>query len=390
MGPPPQKRRPKEPLPNGTKRQQRTSPRLSNISVTDDASSSRPSAPQPKPAQSFKERLFARPQKKREPTPEPAKIALHSRPQTTIAPFFNKIQAAFGEETQPPKQKQRQKQQEKEQEAVHISALPLKRQPTVQTRKRKRDSPAKEDTLSSETEEMLAELRAHYLTAATTLHSHALTSLAKAHSLLIQKLDNGIASSDEDFLQHAEKRARKLSLPLSEFAIRSDQRGSDGVLRSEKHVVRDLVKGVEKKLGEAEREMEGLWREWVESEEGLERVWEEVWGEVEDLGKRKEGSGEKGTGTGGKVDAGLDVDGDPTFGATSDDGGEAKAEAESHDVQDVLAKYEEAIKEEIENAGKEVTELTSLTYQMMKDLEKDYRKAIIPDLHLFYTSIEDV
>lgn len=159
MGPPPQKRRPKEPLPNNTKRQQRTSPRLANISVTDDASSSRPSAPQPKPAQSFKERLFARPQKKREPTPEPAKIALHSLPQTTIAPFFKKIQAAFGEETQPPKHKQRQKQQEKEQEAVHISALPLKRQPTVQTRKRKRDSPAKEDALSSETEEMLAELR---------------------------------------------------------------------------------------------------------------------------------------------------------------------------------------------------------------------------------------
>lgn len=170
MGPPPQKCRPKEPLPNGTKRQQRTSPRLANRVMNNDASSTRPSAPQPKPAQSFKERLFARPKKKKEPTPEPAKIELHSRPQTTIAPFFKKIQAAFGEETQPSKQQRRQKQQQQqeEQDAAHVPTLPLKRQPTstVQTRKRKRDSPAakvQEETLSAETEEMLNELKGTYV-----------------------------------------------------------------------------------------------------------------------------------------------------------------------------------------------------------------------------------
>ncbi|KAK1780845.1 hypothetical protein QBC45DRAFT_322750 [Copromyces sp. CBS 386.78] len=393
MGPPPQKRRPKEPLPNGHQRQQRTSSKLASNTVADEASSSCSSAPQPKPAQSFKERLFARPKKKRELTPEPAKIELHSRPQTTIAPFFKKIQAAFGDETQRPKQTQRQKQQAKEQEAAHVPTLPLKRQPTVQTRKRKRDPPVKEDTLSSETEEMLNELRAHYLTAATTLHSHALTSLTKAHTLLIQKLDDDIVASDEDFLQHAENRARKLSQPLSDFAIRSDQRGSDGVLRIEKHPVRDLVKGVEKKLGEAETEMEGLWREWVESEEGLERVWEEVWGEVEGVGKGKKAKNaedDKGKVAGREVegDAGEEGEGEDLFGANGEAGMET--EAEKLDGQDVLAKYEEAIQEEIEKAEEEVTELTNLTYQMMKDLEKDYRKAIIPDLHIFYTSLEDV
>lgn len=164
MGPPPRKRRPEEPLPNDHQRQRRTSPRLASKTVTDSATSSRPSAPQPKPGQSFKERLFARPKKAREPTPEPEKIELHSRPQTTIAPFFKKMQSAFGvDETQPPRHQQRKK-QEKVQEVVQNPSIPPKRQSTVQqTRKRKRDSPVKvqvqEDTLSSETEEMLAELR---------------------------------------------------------------------------------------------------------------------------------------------------------------------------------------------------------------------------------------
>lgn len=162
MEPPPQKRRPKEPLPNGHQRQRHTSPRLANGNVTDHTSFTRPAAPEPKPAQSFKERLFAHPKKKREPTPEPPMIELHSRPQTTIAPFFKKIQDAFGEETQLPRQNQRPKQQERQQATVQAPILSLKRQPAVQSRKRKRDSPAvkvQEDTLSSEAEEMLNELR---------------------------------------------------------------------------------------------------------------------------------------------------------------------------------------------------------------------------------------
>ncbi|EAA31839.1 hypothetical protein GE21DRAFT_8280 [Neurospora crassa] len=382
IGPPPQKRRPNEPLPNGTKRQQqRTSPRLANNKrVTDNASSSRPSAPQPKPAQTFKERLFSRPQKKRKPTPEPAKVDLHSRPQTTIAPFFKKLQAAFGEETQPAsKQKQQHKPHEKKSDYIRVPPPPTKQQqqqqPTVQTRKRKRESPVKQSKLSSETEDMLAELRAHYLTAATNLHSHALTSLTKAHSLVIKKLDDSIGSSEEKFLQDVEKRASRLSLPLSEFVIRSDQRGSDGVMRSEKHVISDLVKRVEKKLVKAETEMEGLWREWVESEKEMERVLENVLKEVEDLNKGK--SGKK-----------VDGEGDDPPGASGDAG--KALEAEKSDDRDMLTKYEEAIEEEVEKAEEEVTKLTLSTYQMMKDLEKDYRKVIIPDLHLFYTSIEDV
>ncbi|EGO60274.1 hypothetical protein NEUTE1DRAFT_143734 [Neurospora tetrasperma FGSC 2508] len=381
MGPPPPKRRPNEPLPNGTKRQQqRTSPRLANNKrVTDNASSSRPSAPQPKPAQTFKERLFSRPQKKRKPTPEPAKVDLHSRPQTTIAPFFKKLQAAFGEETQPAsKQKQQHKPHEKKSDYIRVPPPHLKQQqqqPTVQTRKRKRESPVKESKPSSETEDMLAELRAHYLTAATNLHSHALTSLTKAHSLVIKKLDEGIGSSEQKFLQDVEKRASRLSLPLSEFVIRSDQRGSDGVMRSEKHVISDLVKKVEKTLVKAEMELEGLWREWVESEKEMERVLENVLKEVEDLNTGK--SGKK-----------VDGEGDDLPGASGDAG--KALEADKSDERDMLTKYEEAIEEEVERAEEEVTKLTLSTYQMMKDLEKDYRKAIIPDLHLFYTSIEDV
>ncbi|KAK3392129.1 hypothetical protein B0T20DRAFT_362378 [Sordaria brevicollis] len=394
MGPPPPKRQPKESFPNGHQPQRRTSPRPNSNSGNGDASRLRPSAPESKPAQSFKERLFARP-KKREPTPEPPMIELHSRPQTTIAPFFQKIQAAFGEETQPSRQNKRQRHQDTKQATVHPPTLPHKRHSTVQSRKRKRESPviAQEDSLSSEAEDMLDELRTHYLTAATTLHSHALTSLTKAHTFLIEKLDTDIVGSDEDFLQHAEKRARKLAAPLSGFTIRSEQRGSDGVMRVEKHVIGDLVESAEKKLADTERELEGLWREYVESEEGLERVWEEVSKEIEEMKsgkgrKKKEEGGKKGV-QGSGLDNREGEENLAEMGANDDDGKEAKSE-DGLDEQEVLAKYEEAIQEEIEKAEEEVTELTSLTYQMMKDLEKDYRKAIIPDLHLFYTSIEDV
>lgn len=196
---------------------------------------------------------------------------------------------------------------------------------------------------------------AHYLTAATNLHSHALTSLTKAHSLVIKKLDDEIGSSAEKFLQHVEKRASRLSLPLSEFVIRSDQRGDDGVMRSEKHVIKDLVKRVEKKLVNTEKEMEGLWKEWLESEKGLERVLEEVLKEVEDLNKGK--SGKK-------------VDGESNYLLGASEDAEKAPKVQRSDERDMLTKYEEAIAEEVEKAGEEVTKLTLSTYQMMKDLEK--------------------
>lgn len=210
------------------------------------------------------------------------------------------------------------------------------------------------------------------------MHTHALTSFTKAHTLLIQKLDTDIVASDEDFLQHAEKRARKLAAPLSEFIIRSEQRGSDGMMRSEKHVVRELVERAEKKLTETEKEMEGLWREWVESEEGLERVWEEVSKEMDEMkkgkkaGKKNEDGKERAQGSDKlEVPPGLDNGkGEDLLETNGDDGGKETRTEDDLDEKDVLAKYEEAIQEEIEKAEEEVTELTNLTYQMMRDLEK--------------------
>lgn len=126
-------------------------------------------------------------------------------------------------------------------------------------------------------------------------------------------------------------------------------------MRSEKHVIRDLVKKVEKKLVKAETEIEGLWREWVESEKEMERVLEKVLKEVEDLNKGK--SGKK-----------VDGEGNDLLGASGD--AEKTPEVEKSNEQDMLTKYEEAIQEEVEKAEEEVTKLTLSTYQMMKDLEK--------------------
>ncbi|GAB1315103.1 hypothetical protein MFIFM68171_05313 [Madurella fahalii] len=317
------------------KKQHLPSPRPTNPSSTDNitpSSSSVERNPKPKPAQSFRDRLLP-PPKEAAPLPSvtggPAEKRLHGKP--SIAPFFKRIEAAFQEKPSATK-------------GINSHAATTARVLSL--------SP------SPDPENLVKQLKDHYLQTATSLHRLATAHLSQTHTRLTNKLNHTILSPDESFLAETEANIKKLSLPLDKFTIRSQQRcpGPDGTtaMRNEENSVGELLARAEEQVKEFEKEVGGLWQEWAVAEAEVKGVLTAIFPSPVD--------GENG----------------------DEHGGEREG-----DEADLLRMFRETIETEIAEAEEVVVELGEEAVGMMKEIEKDFRKATLPDLHAFFQSIDE-
>jgi hypothetical protein len=90
--------------------------------------------------------------------------------------------------------------------------------------------------------------------------------LTQTHSDLTRKMTQSL-QGEAGFLAQTEQHIKKISLPLENFRIRSQQRrGADGVLKNEENSVGELITRAEEQVREFEREVGGLWKEWAVAE----------------------------------------------------------------------------------------------------------------------------
>ncbi|KAK4148018.1 uncharacterized protein C8A04DRAFT_23810 [Dichotomopilus funicola] len=239
----------------------------------------------------------------------------------SVAPFFQRTKAAFSDE------------------------------PALNTKKTaKTNSPSQRHPVDAD--DLIQQLKEHYLQTATSLHQSAIIRLDQTHADLSRKLTQAVTKADDAFLEATESHITKLAEPLSVFRIRSQQRSADGSLRTRDDAVGDLVARAEAQVREFERDMGRLWEEWMV----MEREAKELVGEVVAAVSRGSGAG--------KI-RGTDETGD------------------------VLSRFREAIVGEIDAAEEGVADLGEEALCAMKEIEKNFRKATLPDLHTFFQSIDE-
>ncbi|KAL2196158.1 hypothetical protein P885DRAFT_61355 [Corynascus similis CBS 632.67] len=159
----------------------------------------------------------------------------------SVAPFFRRIEAAFQDKP----------------------AIATKPRRAVASEMEPARSP------SPDAEDLIQQLKEHYLQTATTLHESATMRLAQVHTDLCRQLRQTIVRSDAAFLASAEAHANKLAQPLAAVQIRSQRRGvRDGAALSwsEERSTGELVARAEEQLAQFERGVAGLWAEWAAAE----------------------------------------------------------------------------------------------------------------------------
>ncbi|KAK0720734.1 hypothetical protein B0H67DRAFT_200876 [Lasiosphaeris hirsuta] len=173
--------------------------------------------------------------------------------------------------------------------------------------------------------------------------------LEQTHSKLLGELSDTV-KTENSLLTKMEKQDKTLYAPLSQFTIRSEQRNSiDGTINIKKETVGNLVSGVETKLKEFEADISRLWKEWESAEAEVESIFREM-APVE---KGQQGNG-----------------------------GTAR-------LAETMIKFRDAIEKEISKAQEEVDALGNAAVNTLKNIEKEFRKATIPDYHIYYQSIDE-
>ncbi|KAL2261915.1 hypothetical protein VTK26DRAFT_3008 [Humicola hyalothermophila] len=312
------------------------SPGATNPSSTDSiiASSSLSIPPKRKSArttQSLQARLLPVP-KRTTPTYlgglPTAEKAPRSKP--SVASFFGRIEAALEAAPRPTS-------------TDHVN--------TTTHRRSRSSSPTPED--------LIKQLKEHYLLTASNLHTQATMRLAQTHSDLVRQLDRSVRG-EADFLVKTEKHIKDLTTPLDKFRIRSQQRRpGESTASTEENSVGELIARAEEQVREFEKAVGVLWREWADAEE-------EVKGLLRGVGNV--------VGTGTEVGEGL--------GGAEDAGGKGEAE-------DIVKRFGEVVEREIAEAEEEAVELGEKAVGLIKDIEKDFRKTTLPDLHTFFQSIDE-
>ncbi|KAK0754680.1 hypothetical protein B0T18DRAFT_42739 [Schizothecium vesticola] len=197
---------------------------------------------------------------------------------------------------------------------------------------------------------LIKKLKKHYQENAETLQKKATTQLQQAYSDLSYRLRDTL-KGETAFLAAIETQNRTLCAPLSQEEIRYDEYGpADGEVRTIRKVVGSLVTDVETKLSKVEADVNQLWAEWETAEAEVEKVYRETL-------------------------PNQDGQDDPT--------------ADTARFTDILARFRTAIGKEIEDAEAEVDQLSEAAIIMMKEIEKDFRKQTVPDLHIFFQSIDE-
>ncbi|KAK3377910.1 hypothetical protein B0H63DRAFT_478347 [Podospora didyma] len=216
----------------------------------------------------------------------------------------------------------------------------------------------------TERDELIRQLKDHFLSTADNLHQRAMSDLAKVHDNLARKLRHAM-DADNAVLRRLRKQVRTISKPLSEFTVASQLRGPDGVLKPKASTVGALHAEAQGQLEELEAQINQLWKDWAASEIELEKIRNECF--PPDASPATEGKKRKRD----------EDDAEPSAPAVA--GGQ---------LEKRVAEILEAIEENIQKAEEEVIDLGNTTARLMKEIERDYRKAVIPDLHLYYQSID--
>ncbi|KAG7289686.1 hypothetical protein NEMBOFW57_006062 [Staphylotrichum longicolle] len=208
---------------------------------------------------------------------------------------------------------------------------------------------------SPDAEDLIQQLKEHYLQTATTLHTRATLRLTQTHADLARELAQSLTARDEAFLARAEAQIKTLAQPLDKFRIRAQrqrQRGADddngSAPHSEENSVGELVARAEAQVRRFEEEVRRLWAEWAAAE-----------GEVKELVRG-------------------------VVACVSGVGGDGEGEG-----REMLRRFREEVDREIGEAEEEVGELGEEAVALMKEIEKDFRKATLPDLHTFFRSIDE-
>ncbi|KAK1760588.1 hypothetical protein QBC47DRAFT_408647 [Echria macrotheca] len=199
-------------------------------------------------------------------------------------------------------------------------------------------------------EDLIKRLKKHYLDTATNLHERATIHLQQAQSDLTRHLNHTLPD-ETSFLAHIETQNKTLCAPLSEFVIRSEQRDpNDGSVRVANNTVAELDGTVRTRLQSLEMELDGLWKEWDAAEAEVQRA-------------------------------------ERAYNTSS--GGEMGGSAEGGRFEEVMESYRGLIEAEIEEAEEEVDGLAEAVVGEMREIEKEFRKATLPDLHVFFQSIDE-
>ncbi|KAL2268760.1 hypothetical protein VTJ83DRAFT_3606 [Remersonia thermophila] len=322
------------------------SPRPTHNSSTDDlplSSSSYEPKAKPKPKTTsisfLQDRLAPPPKTAASHSPidnvlRPTNKKLASRP--SVAPFFQRVEAAFQNSPQIMTDK-----------TIHV----------------KTSAPKPARSPSPDAQELIQELKEHYLQTATSLHKQATARLAQAQADLTRTLTRTFREQDESFLAEAEAQIARLAQPLDNFRIRSSQKlqlqSQDQQQFVEEHTVAELVARAEKQHKEFEADVGRLWQEWAVAEAEVKKL----------LG-----------GIGASVSC---------LGVVPDAGPIAGEECEGDDGAAMLKRFAEVIQQGITAAEEAVVELGEEAVGMMKEIEKDFRKTTLPDLHAFFQSLDE-
>ncbi|KAK1828364.1 hypothetical protein QBC39DRAFT_417082 [Podospora conica] len=169
---------------------------------------------------------------------------------------------------------------------------------------------------------------------------------------LIQKLKKHHRESAETLRKKA---ATQLEQAYSELSrklggtLKGDP--ADGEVRSIRKVAGDLVADVETKLPKYEADLNQLWAEWEVADAEVDKFHRETL---------------------------LDQD------AHQEDSNDDTAL-----FQDTLERFRIAARKEIEDAQTELDRLSEVALATVKEIEKDFRKQTVPDLHIYFQSIDE-
>ncbi|KAK0651552.1 hypothetical protein B0T16DRAFT_404154 [Cercophora newfieldiana] len=228
--------------------------------------------------------------------------------------------------------------------AFQVGAEPSKHVPTI------REQPTRELSPETGPDDLIKRLKKHYRESAETIQERAMIHLQQAHSDVSRRFREA-TKGEEAFLAKMEQQHKTLCEPLDKLSIRSRVRDPvDGSARQLTKAVESLVADVETQAAEFEADLAKLWKELEVADAEVARVYRE------------------------NLTDGRDAHG---------------GAGEAAQIADVLTQLWAGIKKQIQGAEDEIADLGDAAVAAMKDVEKEYRKVTLPDLHIFFKSIDE-
>ncbi|KAK3328338.1 hypothetical protein B0T19DRAFT_424226 [Cercophora scortea] len=207
-------------------------------------------------------------------------------------------------------------------------------------------------------EAIIKQLQDYFLKTAKTLYDRTTKQLQQSSTDLDRRFQD-VLQGDDIYLARIRKEVKELSSPISESLVRSEKRNPDGTVSKEIDTIGAIVTSAQTEFNKIEGDIFRLWREWAEAEAALGKAYKEIFSDAAPA-VSKGPKGPKGSKGGAKAGK-----------------------------KDILARFEEVVKKEIEEVEEELDQLSESAVAAMKEIEKEYRKATLPDQLIFFQSIDE-